>query len=445
MIINGGSRSNGAFFAKHLMKTEDNERVTIVEMKGLYGDTLDEGFREMRLLAAGGQIKNPFYHVNINPREDEHLTPEQWDVAVDTLEQNLGLTDHARFQVEHEKEGRVHRHIVWSRIDPETMTAVSDSFNYPIHTQTARELEQTFNLPPVQLPDPPERDRFKNWETFRAQDSGIDPKAMKAEITALWQQSDGGRAFSAAIEEKGYLLAKGDRRDFVLVDQEGDIHSLARRIEGAKAADIRAKMTDLDRDSLMTAQEASAWMKGKDEAENSGSSDARILPEEQAQEVETLHNPKLVVLEKYAEEHPPETLPDTQGYITLNSPQAEAQYYRKMFAAPLGSPEYWEMIAEQDMDKRAWDTVQARLKEIDREQEHAKLEHHREHDPPEGEPPIEPVSFERATGGIDPPQSFSERDRGKPEEQSWTEHVEGRKSPELTDGHDKGDDDGHSR
>ncbi len=263
MIINGGSRSNGAFFAKHLMKTEDNERVTIVEMKGLYGDTLAEGFREMRLLAAGGHVKNPFYHVNINPRENEHLTPEQWELSTDMLENKLGLTDHARMVVEHEKNGRVHRHVVWSRIDPETMTAVSDSFNYLIHTQTARELEQTFNLPPVQLPDPPERDRFKNWETFRAQDSGIDPKAMKAEITALWQQSDGGRAFQAALDEAGYLLAKGDRRDFVLVDPEGDIHSLARRISGAKAADIRAKMTDLDRDSLMTAQEASAFVKSQ--------------------------------------------------------------------------------------------------------------------------------------------------------------------------------------
>ena len=100
--------------------------------------------------------------------------------------------------------------------------------------------------------------------------SSIDPKEMKAEITELWQQSDGGRAFQAAIEEKGYLLAKGDRRDFVLIDPEGDIHSLARRIDGAKAADIRAKMTDLDRDSLMGAKEASAWMKAEAENESGG-------------------------------------------------------------------------------------------------------------------------------------------------------------------------------
>lgn len=303
MVINGHSRSNGTFFSKHLMKSEDNERVEVKEIRGLMAQDVKEAFLEMRMIAAGTGAKNYFYHVNINPREDEQLTAEQWHVAVDTLEKNLGFEGHARFIVEHEKNGRTHQHVIFSRVNPDTMTTVSDSFNYQIHTQTARELEQMFDLAPVVMPPPPERDRFKDWETFRAQESGIDPKEMKAEITELWQQSDSGGAFSAALQEKGYLLARGDRRDFVLIDPTGDIHSLARRIDGAKAADIRAKMGDLDRDSLMSAKEASAWMQAKEgEAENSGSSDARILPEEQAQAVtaELFYNPKLTVLEKYA-------------------------------------------------------------------------------------------------------------------------------------------------
>lgn len=305
MIVKGNSRSKGAFWAKHLMNVEDNERVSVVEMKGLYADDVKEALREMRLLAAGTRAEKPYYIVSMNPREDERLTPEQWDIAVETLENKLGLEGHARFQVQHEKEGRTHRHIVWSRVDVDSMTVIPTTNNYYVHAETARELEQLFDHEPTPVPPHPERDRFKDWETFRAQETGIIPAEMKAEITALWQQSDGGRAFQAAIEEKGYLLAKGDRRDFVLIDPEGDIHSLARRIDGAKAADIRAKMGDLDRDSLMTAQEASAWMKGKEETENSGSSDVRVLPEEQAQEVtsergEPSHNPKLAVLEKYA-------------------------------------------------------------------------------------------------------------------------------------------------
>jgi hypothetical protein len=42
------------------------------------------------------------------------------------------------------------------------------------------------------------------------------------------------------LAEHGYMLARGDRRDFVIVDREGGIHSLARRIDGMKAAELRA-------------------------------------------------------------------------------------------------------------------------------------------------------------------------------------------------------------
>ena len=34
VIINGASRSNGAFFARHLLRADQNERVTVMEMRG---------------------------------------------------------------------------------------------------------------------------------------------------------------------------------------------------------------------------------------------------------------------------------------------------------------------------------------------------------------------------------------------------------------------------
>jgi hypothetical protein len=307
MVIKGNSRSNGAFWSKHLMNVEDNERVSVVEIKGLYAEDVKEALREMRLVAAGTNAQKPYYIVSMNPREDERLTPEHWETAVDILEHNLKLDGHARFQVEHEKEGRTHRHIVWSRVDVDSMTVVPTNDNYAAHDKARSEIEQLFNHEPTPAtPEPALRKsrEFAEWETWRGATTGIDPKQMKSEITELWQHSDGGRAFQAAIEEKGYLLASGDRRDFVLIDPQGDIHSLGRRIDGAKAADIRAKMGDFDRDSLMNAKEASAWMQAKEgEAETSGSSDARILPQEQQQEAAaapTFHNPKLAVLEHYA-------------------------------------------------------------------------------------------------------------------------------------------------
>ena len=421
MIINGGARKSGGFFAHHLMKAEENERVEIKEMRGLYAEDLPEAFREMQFLAAGTKAENYFYHANVNPREEEQLTPEQWQETADTLERNLGLENHPRVIIEHSKNGRTHQHYIWSRVDMDTGTVTPVTDNYYIHTQTARELEQAFHLSPVQLPDPPERDRVKDWESFRGADSGIDPKEMKAEITALWQQSDSGRAFSAALDDAGYLLARGDRRDFVLIDPTGDIHSLARRIDGAKVADIRAKMGDLNRDSLMTAQQASAWMKGKEEAENSGSSDARILPEEQAQEVtsgtvEPSHNPKLAVLEKYALEHPAEPL----EYVRVNSAKEFSDFYKALYTST-----DWQDLQPSPASRRAaWDAEQARIAEIDRVREQPS----HEHDPPQGEPPVEAVSFTHAASELATPP-LADRERGKRQDESWLEFVT-RQQPE---------------
>jgi hypothetical protein len=261
MIISGGSRSNWRFFSKHLLKAEDNERVSVTDMRGLLADDVPEAFREMDAVASGTRCKNFFYHANINPREGETLTPEQWQQAVDTLERNLGLEGHARFVVEHEKNGRTHCHVVWSRVDPDRMKAVSDSFTAPIHERTSRELEQAFGLQPVESvltkdreAERPERG-LKNWETYRGHTSGIDPQQVKAEVTALWNASDSGASFAAALEHQGYILCRGDKRDFCIIDHAGDDHSLARRIQGAKAAEIRTRMSGIDADALPSVAE----------------------------------------------------------------------------------------------------------------------------------------------------------------------------------------------
>jgi hypothetical protein len=212
----------------------------------------------MDAVASGTRCKNFFYHANINPRYGETLTPEQWEQAINLLEHNLGLDGHARFVVEHDKDGRVHQHIVWCRIDPDTMTAVSDSFTARDHERTSRELEQAFGLEPVDSVLIRDREnerpgrRAKNWETFRGNGSGIDPQAIKEEVTALWSAADSGSAFAAALAEHGYILCKGDRRDFCIIDAAGNEHSLARRIDGARAAAIRERMEDIDRDELPT-------------------------------------------------------------------------------------------------------------------------------------------------------------------------------------------------
>ena len=103
----------------------------------------------------------------------------------------------------------------------------------------------------------PERRPKKN-ETFRAAETGVDLETVKADAQAARQRADNGQSFRAALEASGdYVLARGDRRDFVIIDRTGDDHSLARRL-GMKAAELRAYMADLDPASLPSVDQAKA-------------------------------------------------------------------------------------------------------------------------------------------------------------------------------------------
>jgi hypothetical protein len=260
MIIKGNPAGNVGFWSKHLLRDDTNARVEVKEISGLLADNLPSALHEMQAVASGSRSHGNFmYQANISPRVDEHLTPEQWKEAVDTLEKNLGLEGHQRVVIEHEKEGRTHRHVVWNRVDVETLRVTDMTGNWRIHTATARELEQMFDLTPSPTPTSIHRKAgLELWEIRAAERSGIDPADVKAELTDLWRSTDSGRAFAAAIEQHGYVLAKGDRRDFCIIDQAGDVHSLARRLDGVTAADVRERMVDVDREALPSVADARA-------------------------------------------------------------------------------------------------------------------------------------------------------------------------------------------
>ena len=190
------------------------------------------------------------------------LTPEQRTEAIDALEEKLGLTGHARVVVMHDKHDRQHIHVVWSRIDLDKMRSVSDSHNYRKHEEVSRDLERRFGHERVQGAhaerDGVERpDRTPSRAELRQEErTGIKGKDVKAEVTEIFRSSDNAGAFEAALADRGYMLAKGDRRDFVIVDRAGGIHSLARRIDGMKAAELRAFMGTLDPQTVLTIEQA---------------------------------------------------------------------------------------------------------------------------------------------------------------------------------------------
>jgi hypothetical protein len=200
----------------------------------------------------GTRCENYFYHANINPLSNERLNAEQWERAVNLLEENLGLAGHARFIVEHQKKGRVHRHVVWLRIDVMRMRAVEMTDDYEKHQATARQLEREFALARGKSVLGPEKHkgarparRPKPWETFRGHKSGIDPHLMTMGVTSLYHSSRDGNDFAARLQEYGLTLVRGDRRDFCIVDSAGHKHSLARRLKNVPAKALAEFMKDI--------------------------------------------------------------------------------------------------------------------------------------------------------------------------------------------------------
>ncbi len=264
MIIKGGSRAAPAQLARHLQRRDTNENVHILELQSLAPD-LAEAFRDWQTLVEGTRGYKGLYHANIDPAKDYTMTREQWQRAVEVLEKELGLEGQPRAVVLHEKHGREHIHVVWARTDIDEMILRSDSQNYQAHERASQRLEQEFGHEHVPGKHA-KRDREKQPEFPRAEANhaewqqgertGIDPAARKEQVTALKQSSDSAQAFKSALEEQGYILAKGDRRDFVIVDQTGAIHSLGRQIHGVKAAELRVFMEGIDREGLPTAAAA---------------------------------------------------------------------------------------------------------------------------------------------------------------------------------------------
>ena len=263
MIVKGGSRGGPQQLADHLQRTDTNERVEVLELQG-GTDDLAATLRDWQVLSEATRGSKGLYHVNIVPDARYDMTPAQWARAVDVLEKELGLSGQPRTVVMHEKKGRQHIHVVWARTDLETMTLRDDGFNYDAHERASLRMEQEFGHEHVpgkhakrdreKQPDFP-RAEITHAEWQQAERAALSIDERKAQITAIKESCDSGPAFRAALDEAGYVLARGDRRGFVLVDAEGEVHVLGRQI-GMRAAEVKAFMADVDMDALPSVAEA---------------------------------------------------------------------------------------------------------------------------------------------------------------------------------------------
>lgn len=259
MILKGTQRSGGIQLARHLLK-DDNDHVTIHEVRGFISETLEGAFKEAYAISRGTKCKQYLFSLSLNPPRSESVTVDQFEAAIEQVEDAIGLKDQPRAIVFHEKKGRRHAHCVWSRIDVERMTAIQLAHSKLKLRAVSQQIYQQFNWQiPQGLRDPGQADPF-NYSRDEAQQAkriDHDPKRLKAALQKCWQFSDGLESFEHAAARYGFALARGDRRGFVLVNQDGEVFS-ANRWLGVKSKVLSAKFGDLD--ELPTIQVASQLM-----------------------------------------------------------------------------------------------------------------------------------------------------------------------------------------
>lgn len=268
MIIKGNIRTGGKSLGDYLLSEGEfeknkskNEFIEVLEANGIdQGDTLQNILEDFEHSAAGTQCENPLFHVQLRTDSGERLSRDQWLETIKRLEKKLELTDHERVIVAHTLSGEEHVHVAWNRINMEKQKAAELHYFKHKCTDLAREIEKEFGL--RELASERGKGKLSRDEEQQAHRHGQSPQQIKNVIRESWQQSDNGKSFAVALNDRGMILARGDRRDFVIVGEEGTVFSVA-RATGSKAANVRTKLHDLDRDHMPSVEEARAMQEAR--------------------------------------------------------------------------------------------------------------------------------------------------------------------------------------
>ncbi|MCR9089479.1 MAG: relaxase [Rhodobacteraceae bacterium] len=246
MILVGSQRGSGLKLAAHLTNDRDNDHVTLHDLRGFSAETLRGALQEAEAIAKGTQCKQPFFSLSLNPPVTERAGIADFEASINEVEARLGLTGQPRAIIFHERNGRRHAHVVWSRIDIREMKAINLPFFKSKLKDLSKDLflEHSWRLPDG-LRDHDNRDprNFTLAEWQQAKRAGKDARAVKRVFQEAWQFSDNAASFAKALEDKGYLLAKGDRRAHVALDVHGEVYAIA-NWAGLKTKQVRERLGD---------------------------------------------------------------------------------------------------------------------------------------------------------------------------------------------------------
>lgn len=243
MILQGSQRGGARDLARHLLKKE-NEHIEVYELRGFASDDLKSALDELHAISRGTRAKQFLFSLSLNPPPTANVSTDQFLSAINKVEDRLGLNDQPRAIVFHEKNDRRHCHVVWSRIDADEMKAIPLPHTRLKLKDMSRELyiENGWKMPEGFANSKARNPlNFTMAEWQQAKRAGKDPREIKAAFQDAWAISDTQDTFQNALKERGFTLAKGDRRSFVALDHACEVYAVP-KWTGLKTKDVRARL-----------------------------------------------------------------------------------------------------------------------------------------------------------------------------------------------------------
>lgn len=260
-VASGGRSFRGAFlYYLHDPQADTKERIAWTHSVNMFTDDPDRAWRVMaytalhqdRLKSASGQrmtgrkTEKPVLAYSLSWHPEQKPSPGHMrETALQSLKV-LGLEEHEAFIVAHSDTPHRHVHIIANRIHPITGLVASSSFTFRKLSDFALQYGKDHGLTYS-----PQREENK-----RRREDGKASRYHDAGIAGAWADSSDATGFVAALSERGFVLAQGNKR-IVVVDRYGKIHNPTRHIEGVRAKQLRERLAGLDLDALPDAKAVS--------------------------------------------------------------------------------------------------------------------------------------------------------------------------------------------
>lgn len=299
MIIKSSIRGFSGELADHLGNEHDNETATITgvgddlyrfDKHGLpVADELRLMFSQMDMNARGhGKDDNHIYHVSLSP--ERPIEPKEWSRSWALYEAEFDLEKRPYVEVTHEKEGRLHKHRAYYALD-ERGRGLNISHSYPRNEKVARVMEHEFghtmtagrhNRSVMKRLEIEGKGAVSDWMESQKADQLARPAAAKsfddhrqeqrtqwpkkqaqADVREIYERADNGKSFETALIERGYFLAQGENRPWVVLDPRGGIHS-APRYAGVNKIEFEGKVSDLKWEHLPSIKQVQNYIRAQD-------------------------------------------------------------------------------------------------------------------------------------------------------------------------------------